>query len=100
MVDLFKTLLIGGALIGCLLVLLKWIERRILARTDSARSFEPFTMEEHLRSPGESGGVAPSDGSAQSAASPAAGSVHQSEEAGARAEATCPCCGQPVKAGE
>jgi len=100
MVDLLKTLLIGLASIGLVLVLLKWIEGRILARTDSSRSFEPFSMEEYRRSSGEgmdplAAGASPE---ADTAVKPE--KVDETSVRGDNADATCPCCGQPVRAGE
>ena len=100
MVELLKALLIGLAVLGLLVGLLKWIEKRILARTDSARSFDAFSVQEYRRSAGEGMDVG------ASAVSPEAGTSMVSEKANDsrtdrdRAEATCPCCGQRVKSDE
>jgi len=99
MLGVFKFLLVVLVFGGLLLLLLKWIERRILARTQSERPFEPFSLEASPRSSGEgAGAVDPADPVRQAAARSA-----QTEEAERSAvdgnEAICPCCGQPVKSG-
>ena len=100
MIELLKILLIGLAVIGLLLALLKWIEKRILARTDSARSFEAFPVAEHRRSTGEGMDVVPSDASPEADISMREANAGEAGTNGDRNEATFPCCGQAVRPGE
>jgi len=100
MFDLLKFLIIVPALFGLLVLLLKWMERRILAKTDSTRSFEPFSMAEHLRASGEETGAEGTSGAPVTAVTVSPEPVGEAAVASERTEATCPCCGQPVKRDE